>query len=210
MRWLLLVVISLASCPLMAQEIEAKMLAQGSALLVIDGKQRMLRVGKTSPEGVKLISADGQQAVIEVGGRSQSLGLSRRIATSFARAKKAEVRLASSQGGHYRTPGLINGMPVNFLVDTGATYVSMNFHEAERLGIDFLAGFKSTSSTANGLADIYIVVLNNVSVGGVELHQVPAAVHDSDSPSEILLGNSFLSKVDIRIDQGVMVLRAKH
>lgn len=210
MRWLLVLIVWFCSAATQALEIEVKMLAQGSALLAIDGKQRMLREGGASPEGVKLISANGKQAVIEVEGERQTLGLSRRISTQFAKADRAEVRLASGYGGHYRTPGRINGMPVQFMVDTGATYISMNYHDAERLGLDYLAGIPLTMNTANGLARAYLVNLNRVVVGGIEINQVPATVHDGDSPTMMLLGNSFLSKVDVRIDQGVMVMRAKH
>ncbi len=210
MRLLLSLLLSLYCVTLAAQDIEVKMLAQNSALLVIDGKQRMLRVGATSPEGVKLMSANSTQAVVEVNGKRETLTMSRRISTQFTKADRAEIRLASVAGGHYMAPGRINGLPVQFMVDTGATYIAMNYHEAERLGLDYLAGQPLTMSTANGLAHAYLVTLNRVKVGDIEIDQVQATVHDGDSPTMMLLGNSFLSKVDIRIDQGVMVLRAKH
>jgi len=196
---------ALASGP----EIQVKMLAEGSALLLVDGKQRMLRVGKTSPEGITLVTATSQRAVIEWRGERQTLGLSRQIATRFTGAERAEVRLAAGAGGHFMAPGRINGLPVRFMVDTGATAVAMNYHEAERLGLDYLGGTPVAVSTANGTAQAYLVTLTRVSVGAVELQQVPAMVHDSDSPGVILLGNSFLSKVDMQVDQGVLVLRAK-
>lgn len=192
-----------------ALELEVKMLAQDSALLVIDGKQRMLRAGKSSPEGVKLIAATGKEAVIEIDGERQTLGLSRRISTNFTKAARAEVRIASSSGGHYRTPGRVNGFPVDFMVDTGATYIAMNYHDAERLGLDYRAGKAIKVNTANGIATAYLVTLNRVAVGDIELHQIPAIVHDSDSPWMMLLGNSFLTRVDVSIDRGVLLLRAK-
>jgi len=192
-----------------ALEIEAKMLAQGSAVLQIDGKQRMLREGSRSPEGVLLVSADGKQAVIEVEGKRKSLTMSRQISTQFKAADKTEIRIASGQGQHYRTKGLINGIPVNFFVDTGATTIAMNHFEAERLGIDYRAGTPITVSTANGNAPAFIVTLSTVSVGNIVAHQVQAAVSTTDSPDEVLLGNSYLSKVDLKIDQGVLVLKEK-
>src|SRR5690606_4388933 len=99
----------------LALDIEVKMLAKDSALLQIDGKQRMLRKGATSPEGVLLVSADGKNAVIEINGKRQTLGLTRRISTHFSTSEKAAVHISSSQGGHYVTPGRINGMPVDFM-----------------------------------------------------------------------------------------------
>ncbi len=192
-----------------ALEIEAKMLAQGSAVLEIDGKQRLLREGVRSPEGVLLVSADIKQAVIEVDGKKQSLGMSRGISTKFKKAEKTEVRIASGRGEHYRIKGLINGMAVYFMVDTGATFVSMSHQEAERLGIDYRGGAPITMSTANGIAKAYLITLNSVSVGNIVVNNVQAVVHAGDFALELLLGNSYLSKVDLKIDQGVLVLREK-
>jgi aspartyl protease family protein len=190
-------------------DVEAKMLAQGSAILMIDGNQHMLREGNKSPEGVLLVSADGKQAVIEIEGKRKTISLSRGIVNQFKAADKTEIRIASGQGGHYQTKGLINGMPVDFLVDTGATSIAMNYIEANRLGIDYRAGTPIAVSTANGTITAFLVTLSSVSVGNIVIHQVPAAVSSTDSPSIILLGNSYLSKVDFKIDQGVLVLKEK-
>ena len=202
-------ILSLSPILAWAHEIEVKMLAQGSALLVIDGKQRMLRVGATSPEGINLVSADGKQAVIEVKGKRETLALNRLISTQFQQAQKSELRIASAQGGHYFINGNINGLPVNFMVDTGATSIAMNYLEAERLGIDYRAGEPISVSTANGIAKAYVVMLGRVSVGDIELNQVEAAVSTSRSPDVILLGNSFLGRLDMTIAEGVLVLREK-
>ena len=192
-----------------ALEIEAKMLAQGNAVLQIDGKQRMLREGTRSPEGVLLVSADTKQAVIEIDGKKQSLGMSRGISTQFKQATKKDIRIASGYGEHYHVKGLINGTAVNFLVDTGATYVSMGRQEAERLGIDYRAGAPIVMNTANGRANAFQVTLSSVSVGNIVVRNVPAVVNAGDFASELLLGNSYLSKVDLKIDQGVLVLSEK-
>jgi aspartyl protease family protein len=190
-------------------DIEAKMLAPGSAVLVIDGAQRMLREGKRSPEGVLLISADSKQAVVEIDGKRKTISLSRGIVSQYKPASKTEVRIASGRGGHHYTKGLINGSPVDFVVDTGASIIAMNHFVAERLGIDYRAGTPITVDTANGKAKAFVVTLSNVSVGNITVHQVEAAVSTTDSPSVVLLGNTYLSKVDLKIDQGVLVLKEK-
>ena len=192
-----------------AHQIEVKMLAQGSALLVIDGKQRMLRVGASSPEGIKLVSADGKQAIVDIKGKRETLTLNRLISTQFQQAEKSELRIASGHGGHYFINGKINGLPANFMVDTGATSIAMNYLEAERLGIDYRAGEPISVSTANGIAKAYVVTLGRVSVGDIELHQVEAAVSTTNSPEIILLGNSFLGRLDMAIAEGVLVLKEK-
>lgn len=193
-----------------AQVVQVKMLAQGSALIEIDGKQRMLRDGATSPEGVKLVAADRKQAIVEFNGARQTLTLSRRIATRFNAAEKKELRISSGVGGHFYAEGFINGMPVKFMVDTGATTVSMNRLEAERLGIDYLNGTPVMVSTANGNAKKYRVMLERVAVGDIEMRQVDAVVSTTESPEIILLGNSYLSAMEMTIDQGVLLLRKKH
>ena len=203
-------IILLLALAAQAHELQVKMLAQGSALIEINGKPRMLRNGATSPEGVKLVSADGKQAVVEVNGQRQTLTLNRLISTRFQQAEQTEVRIASGRGGHYYTPGRINGMPVEFVVDTGATGVSMNRLEAERLGIDYRAGVPVMVGTANGTVKKYQVVLDRVAVGDIELRQVAAVVSSTESPTVILLGNTFLSQLEISIDQGVLLLRKKH
>lgn len=192
-----------------AQQIEVKMLAQGSALLVIDGKQRMLREGVTSPEGVKLITADGKQVVVDINGQRETLTLNRRISTAFKRAEKAEMRIASGHGGHYFVQGKINSQAVDFMVDTGATDIAMNYLEAERLGIDYRAGRPISVRTANGVAKAFLITLPKVSVGDIELHQVSANVSTTRSPDIILLGNSFLGRLDMSVVDGVLVLKEK-
>lgn len=194
----------------LALDIEVKMLANGKAILQIDGKQQMLREGVRSPQGVLLVSADGKKAVIEVDGMRRTLTLTRRISTQFVAADKSLVRIASSRGGHYVTPGRINGMPVEFMIDTGATTVAMNYLQAEKLGIDYRAGRPISVNTANGVAQAFEVVLSTVAIGNIELQQVTAAVSTTAFPQVILLGNSYLGKVDMRVDSGVLVLQAKH
>jgi aspartyl protease family protein len=192
-----------------AIDIEAKMLAKGSAVLLIDGKQHMMREGVRSPEGVLLVSADGKQAVIEVEGKTQKITLSKKISTQFTQAEKTEARIASGDGGHFRTAGLINGIPVDFMVDTGATTIAMNYHEAERLGIDYRSGSTITVSTANGLTQNFVVNLSKVSVGNIELRNIQAAVSTTDSPTIILLGNSYLGRLDMSVTNGVLILKEK-
>ena len=190
-------------------QIEAKMLGNGMAVLIIDGQQRFLREGARSPEGVLLVSANTRQAVLEIEGKRKNITLSHAIGTQFRAADKTEIRIAGSNGGHHRTSGLINGTPVEFLVDTGASLVAMNYLEAERLHIDYRAGKQIRVDTANGRTSAFLVTLPSVSVGNIVVNQVEAAVSTTESPSVILLGNSYLSKVDLTIDQGVMVLKEK-
>ncbi len=191
-------------------EIIASGLFKDKALLTIDGKSRLLKVGASSPEGVKLLSSDSQQANILVEGQTLTLHLSERISTAFKKPKFSEVKIPRSRNGHYFTAGAINGRPAKFMVDTGATAIAMNINEARRLGIDLRQAKAGMSSTAGGMVETFRVVLDKVSVGSVTLHSIPASVIKGDFPEHILLGNSFLNKVEMTEQSGVLVFRKKY
>ncbi len=193
-----------------ATEVRVKGLFKGSAVLVINGKQRLLKVGKTSPEGVRLLAADSQMAEVEVDGRRRVLRLSRQIGTAYKKPEKAEVRIQSGRGGHYFTPGRINGQAVQFMVDTGATSVAMSLPAARRLGLNYRAGTRISVSTANGVGQAYRIMLRSVTVGNVRVDNVEAVVAMGDFPTTILLGNSYLSRVELNRDNGVLVLTSKY
>lgn len=194
---------------ILAIEITVNGLFDGGAILVIDGKHRLMRVGDRSPEGVRLVAANAATATFKYGSEEQTLGLNRTISTQFAEPEKAQTRIPSGHGGHYFTPGRINGLAVEFLVDTGATSVAMSLPTAKALGLNYRIGEKIELSTANGYTAAYMIMLDSVRVGEVEVRNVAAAVSMSDFPAEILLGNSFLSRVDMRRENGVLVLESK-
>ena len=199
------------SAPLFAApEIIASGLFKDKALLTIDGNPHLLKVGASSPEGVKLLSSNSQQASILVEGQTLTLYLSQRIATAFKKPKFSEVKIPRSSNGHYFTAGTINGRSAKFMVDTGATVIAMNINEARRLGIDLRQAKRGMSSTAGGMVETFLVILDKVSVGNVTLHRIRASVINGDFPEQILLGNSFLSKVEMTEQAGVLAFRKKY
>lgn len=189
-----------------ATNVQVNGLFSGSAVVTIDGKQRLLKQGMTSAEGVKLISATSKQAVLEFNGERHTLGISQQISSGFQKAEIQQTRIPVGRGGHYFTSGQVNGRRVDFLIDTGATHLAFNKQTAIDLGINFRAGKASSASTANGVVPIFIVNLESVSVGGVTVHNVSASVHLDGSPSIALLGNSFLKQVDMSTENGVLLL----
>ena len=183
-----------------AQSITIQALFKDKAILIIDGARRVLKSGETSPEGVKLLSADTQEekAVIEVNGKRETLKLGVVVA-SFKVTGRSSVTLYPERGGHFFADGVINGVPVRFLVDTGATVVAMNSQVANRLGLDYRKnGRPGVASTAGGLVRTYDLHLNTVQVGDVVLHNVAGSITEGTSPSEILLGMSFLGQLDMK------------
>ena len=184
-------------------------LFKNKAIVKIDGKQRVLKKGKKSPEGILLISADSDVAILNVNGKEQEYKLGRHVGTSFKKKKLAEATIMPING-MYTTAGFINGQTVNFLVDTGATWIAMNSNQARSLGINFrYEGKRSFVSTANGVVPVYRITLNKVRVGEIELTNVDAGVLEGNSPPEVLLGNSFLNRVEMQRKGQVMLLRQK-
>lgn len=180
------------------------------AVLRIDGKQHMLKVGGKAIRGVRLLAASPEGAQVEVNGQVRALSLSKHIGSHFEAAKPhASVTLTRSRLGMFMVPGLINGKSVRMIVDTGATYVSMNGYAAKEVGLDYLnKGEPVRMSTASGISMGYRMTLDSVRVGGIELKKITAVVQDGDFPETILLGMSFLGKLEIEHRQsGVMVLK---
>ncbi len=193
-----------------ARDIVVLGLFTGKAVVQIDGTRRVLSVGQSSPEGVRLVNSDSEAAVLEVNGRQARYTLGAHIGSSFEAAKGEEVRIWPDNGGMYATDGTINGQPIGFLVDTGATLISMNADDARRLGIDFVKdGRPAMLETASGRERAFQVMIDSVSVGGIKLHNVAAVVLEGSMPSTALLGMSFLNRVDMQRDGQALVLKSK-
>jgi aspartyl protease family protein len=125
-------------------------------------------------------------------------------------AKGNRIVLTAGSGGHFITQGAINGRAVQFLVDTGATAVSIGVADAERLGIDYRKGQLARGSTANGTVTVYRVKLDSVRVGDVEVSNVDAAVVPTDTGGQVLLGNSFLERFQMTRFNDQLVLERRY
>ncbi|KAB0491939.1 retropepsin-like aspartic protease family protein [Pseudomonas vancouverensis] len=116
-----------------------------------------------------------------------------------------EVRLASNVQGHFVASGQINGQPVNFMLDTGATDVSIPADLAKRLKLE--EGFGVTLSTANGLSEGYRTRIERLQLGDIVLHDVRALVAPGLHGDQVLLGMSALNKLEFTQRGGTMLLR---
>ena len=180
------------------------------ALLVIDGQPQTLAVGETA-RGVTLLQLLGDQARVQRGGVVSTLtvgGAPVVVGGGAGPASGREIVIPVSPGGHFITRGAINGRSVNFMVDTGATLVSIGRAEAERLGIDLRRAERGVSQTANGAVAVWLITLDAVRVGEVELRNIAAVVVPAAMP-QVLLGNSFLSRLQMRRDYDVMRLELR-
>lgn len=182
----------------------------GAAVINVDGQRKLVRVGQTGPGGVQVVSTDGKGALLRVEGADRYYGLSRELSSGYAEPERKQLSIAKGQGGHYWVAGSINGHPVQFLVDTGATSVAINENQARRLGIDYrVNGKQVVVGTASGTAKAWRVHLNSVKVGAINVMGVEAVVVEGSSPTEALLGMSFLGRVSWREDQGLLRLESK-
>ncbi|MCQ3828919.1 TIGR02281 family clan AA aspartic protease [Microbulbifer elongatus] len=208
----LVVSIVLLMTPLLssAQDVRLQAIFGTSAMFEIDGKRRLLKSGKTSPEGVRLVSVTSDYALVSIDGREQKLTLAAPVAANYQQAERAEVRLNADSRGHYSTTAWINGRRVDVMVDTGATSIAFNYPTAKSLGLDLARARPMTVSTASGVEKAYRLNLASVTIGGITVHNVDATVLGSDFPRVTLLGNSFLSRVDMQQQDGLLLLRARN
>ena len=178
------------------------------ALLVIDGVPRVVEVG-ASVLGVRLLSLSGTQAEIEAAGTRRTLvagaGAVRIGAAANAAAGGNEIVLTAGSGGHFVTAGQINGKAVSFMVDTGATAIALGQADADRIGLDYKNAPRGFAGTANGRVPVNVVTLSSVRVGDVEIANVEALVMPTVM-QHILLGNSFLTRFQMKRDNDVMRL----
>lgn len=116
-----------------------------------------------------------------------------------------EVVLERNRAGHYLAPGLINGHPVNFLLDTGATHVSVPEAIAKAAGLK--KGRRSMVSTANGVIEVYQTELQSVQLGGITLQNIRASINPHMPDEVVLLGMSFMKHLDMNQRDGILTLR---
>lgn len=201
----------LVATPAFAQAVSMSGSLGDKALLMIDGALRTVATGATV-QGVKLVSVTGSEAVVEVKGRRVGLplgGAQVNIGGAPSDGGGTQIVLTAGSGGHFFTGGSINGKAVRFLVDTGATYVSMGINDAERLGIDYRAGRRGMTNTANGEMAVYKVALASVRVGDVLVYDVEALVGQAPM-DQVLLGNSFLTRFQMKRENDTMTLSKRY
>lgn len=106
------------------------------------------------------------------------------------------VTLSRANNGHFETAALVNGKPVHFMVDTGASSVALSFRDAQRIGIDTdKLNYVIPVRTANGTTKAASIVLDTLNVGSIMRTNVHALVALPDSTGDSLLGMAFLNRL---------------
>lgn len=183
-----------------------------AALLVIDGEARTVQLGQ-AVSGIKLVALDDDRATVEIEGRRQVLVLGaspgRLNSTGPDNSPPKQIVLTSGPGGHFTPSGSINNHAIQFLIDTGATSVSITQAEAERIGLRYRNGRRVLTQTANGVVPAHLTVLDSIRVGEVEVRNVEAIVIPGQL-SHVLLGNSFLTRFLMKRENDVMTLDLRY
>lgn len=191
-----------------AQEVGlAGVMGSKAMLMVNGGEPQAVAIGQ-SLDGVKVVSVNGDQVMIEIGGKKRPLRVGQHAIGAPAADGSGRIIMTADAQGHFYTTGNINGTSVRFLVDTGATMISLGASDARRIGLDFNRGQKGMSQTANGQTMVSKIQLDTVRIGDVTLHNVDAVVHQSDMPMA-LLGMSFLNRMEMQRDGNTMTLKKR-
>lgn len=118
--------------------------------------------------------------------------------------EKSSVILKRGLDGHYRAEAFINGEKLDVLIDTGATGVAISQHVADKLKLESVNAVRT--NTANGNSIGYMVRLKEVKIGGVTAHNVAAMIAPG-LDGDVLLGMSFLGRMDVRLFKNQMSIK---
>jgi aspartyl protease family protein len=194
-----------------AQSVALSGVLGSKALLVVNGGAPKALAAGEMHLGVKLVSVNGEQATIDIKGQRSTMRVGDSpvsIGTQRDTSSSNKIVLPLASGGHFFAQGLVNGKPIQFMVDTGATTVALGAEDAKRMGIDYQKGRPVRMGTANGVAQGWLVKLNSVKIGDVEVYEVEAIV--GPNMPYALLGNSFLSRFSMNRTSDQMVLERRY
>ncbi|HBW83765.1 MAG: TIGR02281 family clan AA aspartic protease [Gammaproteobacteria bacterium] len=116
-----------------------------------------------------------------------------------------EVALLRNRQGHYMAAGTINGWPVTFLLDTGATDVAVPAGVAGKIGL--LYGAETRVITAAGIVPVFSTTISKLTLGSIELSGVSASISPSMRGDTILLGMSALKRLEFAQRENTLTLR---
>jgi aspartyl protease family protein len=130
----------------------------------------------------------------------------REVSARVTSSGDTEVVLRQNHQGHYVASGTINGAPVVFLLDTGATDVSVPERVAEQAGLQ--PGARIRVRTANGDIEVYRTRIASLALGGLRLDDVEASINPFMESDEVLLGMSALRALHMTQTEGTLTIRA--
>lgn len=150
-----------------------------------------------------------QQNIVELDARATVTPEPENVAEIEDPLPGRAVRIAQGRNGHFFLDAKVNGATIPFVVDTGASYVALNYDDARRAGIHLKkSDFKYKSRTANGIAHFAKAKLKTIRYKGIRLRDVQAFVAQRGALSgQNLLGNSFLNQLrEFKIKDGNLIM----
>ena len=185
---------------------------------IAGGALQTLSVGQKTRDDIILLSVGRDGATFDIQGRRVALamGPARRQTSPAAEAQTSSAAAANyavvrtNERGDLVADGEVNGMPVRFAVDTGATFITLPAREASRLGLEYHNGQKLVMETANGTVFAYRLKLDTVRVGGVAVQNVDAVITEGNSLPIALLGMSFLNRTDMKREGTILTLTKRN
>ncbi len=191
-------------------DIRVQALFAGKAMVSLDGRNQLMLAGQIE-QGVKLVSADSRQAVFELpDGQRLTLGLNQSIGSAYRKPKRDSVTMFSGKHGMFTVPGLVNGRRLEFILDTGASFISMSQQQAERLKLTYRQAKRGRVQTASETVPVWHIRLDQVKVGGISVANVEAVILPGNTPATALLGMSFLKHVKMQRNGNAMTLQQKY
>jgi aspartyl protease family protein len=178
---------------------------KAAVLAVNGGEPKTVKVGQKW-SGIGVVAVEKDRATIEVDGKRRVLMHGQHYRSAPQASSRESATLAADSRGHFFTEGAVNGGQQRFLVDTGASAVVLSASDAKRLALDYLKGAKARVHTAGGVVGAYRLRLDQVRVGGIELHNVDAVVIEEGLGGAALLGMSFLNRVEMKREGETMTL----
>jgi aspartyl protease family protein len=191
-----------SSCPAATTVMVLSISGERVDLLVNGSIMRSLYRGETSPEGVYVVEVRSDSALIEVEGKSFRMTLGSSTAPS--------VVLQADPRGHFLVEVAINGTPIRAIVDTGASTVALNLDDARRLGVDLIGAPSIVIQTAGGPRRALRARLANVQLGDILLQNVEATVSEGNDLPVVLLGMSFLDRLDMQRSGRTLILTRRY
>ncbi len=192
-----------------------RLVSLARAMVYVDGRRHILAEGETSPEGVTLVNVvDSAQVVVESDGQRNILNLSApAIFPAAPESASAEdegtAKLWAGPRGFFYANGAINGYPVRFLVDTGATIIAIDRKLARRIGLQYSTAQQDLAQTAGGATPMVATKLGEVRVGDITLHDIEAGIMVASELDTPLLGMSFLGQLDMVRTENQMELKQR-
>lgn len=183
-----------------------------AAVLALDGGEpKTVKVGQTW-RGISVLSVEKTRAVVQIDGTKRTLALGQHYrgspgpgAEPAPGSSPQTVLLTVGPSGHFEAEGMINGVGVRFVVDTGASFVALPGADADRMGLDYRRGERIMAQTANGPAPAYRLRFDTIRIGAIQLTGVDGMVIERGLPIA-LLGMSFLDRLEMRRAGATMTL----